>query len=67
MRSHLLRIKLAFSKEFFNSITLFLACPHAPFDHPDWLFELKYHGFRRWPTVGGRTARLFEEQLRINA
>ena len=23
-----------------------LARLHAPFDHPDWLFELKYDGFR---------------------
>jgi ATP-dependent DNA ligase len=25
---------------------MLLARLHAPFDHPDWLFELKYDGFR---------------------
>jgi ATP-dependent DNA ligase len=23
----------------------------TPFDHPDWLFEIKYDGFRRWLTL----------------
>ena len=29
-----------------------------PFDHPDWLFELKYDGFRALAFVGDKTPRL---------
>src|SRR5690349_7366636 len=29
-----------------------LARLHAPFDHPDWIFEVKYDGFRCLAHVG---------------
>jgi bifunctional non-homologous end joining protein LigD len=35
-----------------------LARLHAPFDHPDWLFEPKLDGFRALAYVEGGTARL---------
>jgi ATP-dependent DNA ligase len=31
---------------------------HAPFDHPDWFFELKYDGCRALAYVDGRGATL---------
>jgi len=30
----------------------------GPFDHPDWLFELKYDGFRALAYVEGHLCRL---------
>ncbi len=35
-----------------------LARLNAPFDHPDWIFELKYDGFRALAHIEHRTARL---------
>jgi bifunctional non-homologous end joining protein LigD len=35
-----------------------LARLHQPFDHPDWLFELKYDGFRALAHLDGGTVRL---------
>src|SRR6476620_2628007 len=29
-----------------------------PFDHPDWLFELKHDGFRAFAIIEGHTCRL---------
>jgi ATP-dependent DNA ligase len=36
-----------------------LARLHAPFDHPDWIFELKYDGWRAMAYVenGNNTRR----------
>jgi hypothetical protein len=30
----------------------------APFDHPDWLFEVRYNGFARWRYLEHGTVRL---------
>jgi bifunctional non-homologous end joining protein LigD len=35
-----------------------LARLHAPFDHPDWIYELKLDGFRALAYVKARTAKL---------
>jgi ATP-dependent DNA ligase len=35
-----------------------LASLHAPFDHPDWIFELKYDGFRALAYIDSRECRL---------
>jgi len=35
-----------------------LAQLRAPFDHPDWLFEVKYDGFRALACLEGGTVRL---------
>ena len=31
---------------------------HAPFDHPDWIFELKYDGWRALAYIEAGTCRL---------
>ena len=35
-----------------------LARLHAPFDHPDWIYELKYDGWRALAYIEGGTCRL---------
>jgi bifunctional non-homologous end joining protein LigD len=35
-----------------------LARLHAPFDHPDWLYEIKYDGFRALAYIENGIARL---------
>jgi bifunctional non-homologous end joining protein LigD len=35
-----------------------LARLHAAFDHPDWIFELKYDGWRALAYIGGGRCRL---------
>ena len=35
-----------------------LASLHAPFDHPDWIFELKYDGFRALAYIDSRECQL---------
>jgi ATP dependent DNA ligase domain len=35
-----------------------LASLHAPFDHPDWIFELKYDGFRALAYIEAGACRL---------
>jgi bifunctional non-homologous end joining protein LigD len=33
-----------------------------PFDHPDWLFELKYDGFRAMAYIKGGRAKLISRK-----
>lgn len=42
-----------------------LASLRDPFDHPDWLFELKYDGFRALAHVGPDGTRLVSRNLHI--
>ena len=42
-----------------------LARLHAPFDHPDWIFEPKLDGFRAVAYVEGGTARLVSRRQNI--
>jgi ATP-dependent DNA ligase len=35
-----------------------LASLHAPFDHPDWIFELRYDGFRALAYIDNGQCRL---------
>ncbi len=35
-----------------------LARVNAPFDHPDWIYELKYDGFRALAYIENRVAHL---------
>src|SRR5690348_16130202 len=37
---------------------MLLQCLAQPFDHPDWLFELKYDGFRALAFIVNRSCRL---------
>src|SRR5205823_5412761 len=42
-----------------------LARLHAPFDHPDWMFELKYDGFRALAYVDRGHVRLISRRENV--
>src|SRR4051794_20353341 len=39
-----------------------LAVLREPFDHPDWIFELKYDGFRSLAVCDGTTTKLISRR-----
>jgi bifunctional non-homologous end joining protein LigD len=39
-----------------------LASFHAPFNHPDWIFELKYDGFRALAYIEAGACRLLSRK-----
>lgn len=42
-----------------------LAAVREPFDHPDWVFELKYDGFRSLAVCDGATAKLVSRKHHV--
>src|SRR5436309_2851494 len=42
-----------------------LAVSRDPFDHPDWLYELKYDGFRALALIENGTCRLVSRKAHV--